>query len=157
MAAGTSMSSPAVSGIIAMMLQLNPTLTPDSVKSIIALTAITDGYTGILPSSGNNTWGHGKINAYKALKYMATLASVENTLNDNPTKGNITITYKCNTHDVAEVAIYDIAGKAVYSQKWPLVSGYNSMDMSLHGIPKGIYFTKISVGNKYKVIRTVCD
>src|SRR6201999_976947 len=46
MLAGTSMASPCAAGIVAMLLQVNPSLTPDSVRSILAATAITDAYTG---------------------------------------------------------------------------------------------------------------
>jgi minor extracellular serine protease Vpr len=49
---GTSMSSPAASGIVALMLQANPKLSPAEVKIILAKTAITDTFTGTLPAQG---------------------------------------------------------------------------------------------------------
>jgi len=165
MAAGTSMSSPAVSGIIAMMLQVNPTLTPDSVKSILKLTALTDSYTGIIPAAGTNTWGHGKVNAYKALKYMNQSVSVENTLDEggigcllypNPSKGNFTLNYAAKTNELLSVQVYDITGKVIYDQQWPVTAGGNTRTMSLGNQPQGIYFTRISAGSgKSKVIKTM--
>lgn len=61
---GTSMSAPMVTGIIALWLEMYPYLTPDQIKTIMQNTAITDSHTGVIPSSGNNTWGWGKINAW---------------------------------------------------------------------------------------------
>ncbi len=166
MAAGTSMSSPATVGIIAMMLQLNPTLNPDSVKSIIAATAITDSYTGTIPAAGNNTWGHGKINAYKALKRIAQASEVKNTLKvdaldcflyPNPSQGNFTITYQSKAHDLLTVTVSDMTSKVVISQKWVVAAGHNSLDVSLPTLPNGTYFTTLSAGGKEKVIKTILN
>lgn len=64
---GTSMSSPAVTGIAALMLDANPYLNPMQVKDIILASAREDSYTGTLPAGGDPEWGHGKINAYVAV------------------------------------------------------------------------------------------
>ncbi|MBK8659377.1 MAG: S8 family serine peptidase [Bacteroidetes bacterium] len=57
---GTSMSSPAVGGIIALLLEANLSLTPQQVKDILATTAIVDSSTGIIPAQGSLPWGYGK-------------------------------------------------------------------------------------------------
>lgn len=56
---GTSMASPVVAGIIALWLQQNPTLSPQDVKNIFALTAINDEFT----AADAKRSGYGKINA----------------------------------------------------------------------------------------------
>jgi len=61
---GTSMATPAVTGIVALMLQANPNLNPAEVKEILKKSANTDAYTGAVP---NVIWGNGKINALAAL------------------------------------------------------------------------------------------
>ena len=163
--AGTSMASPCVSGIVAMMLQLNPTLTPDSAKSIIRITAITDTYTGVLPSAGTNTWGHGKINAYKALRYMVGNLSVQNVNMDqmdcilypNPNKGNFTIDYTSKTREQLTVAVYDITGKIAAIQLWQVIPGSNSKVLDLSSLPKGMYLTKVSSQTGYSTIKTIIE
>ena len=161
--AGTSMASPCVSGIVAMMLQLNPTLTPDSAKSIIRLTAITDAFTGVLPTAGTNTWGHGKINAYKALRYMVGNLSVQHVNMDqmecilypNPGKGNFTIDYTSKVQEQLSVEVYDINGKLVFSQPWHVVPGANSKQLNLSNLAKGIYLTRVSSQTGFSVIKTI--
>ncbi|MBO4600358.1 MAG: S8 family serine peptidase [Bacteroidales bacterium] len=64
---GTSMSSPAVAGVIALWLQHNPSLNVDSARTLIHNTAFTDSFTGDIPDTGSCSWGWGKINAFAGL------------------------------------------------------------------------------------------
>lgn len=68
--AGTSMSSPFVTGVIALLLNRNNTLTVTQIKEILASGATTDGMTAKTPDPANS-YGGGKINA------AAILAAVE--------------------------------------------------------------------------------
>ena len=65
---GTSMSSPAVAGIVALMLDANPYLSPYQVKQIIIQTRRLDAHTGTIGPNGDAAWGWGKINALKAIQ-----------------------------------------------------------------------------------------
>ena len=65
---GTSMAAPAVSGILALWLQANPTLTPEQVVEIFKETAVHDTYTGGSTGDWTSTSGYGKIDAYAGLK-----------------------------------------------------------------------------------------
>lgn len=58
---GTSVSTPIVSGVIAQMLQANPTLSPDDVRAILSQTAIK------LPHVSETIQGAGVINAKEAV------------------------------------------------------------------------------------------
>ena len=54
---GTSMSSPATAGVVALMLEANPTLTAGDVRDLLEQTAREDNDTGALPSEGDWVWG----------------------------------------------------------------------------------------------------
>ncbi|MBK7944363.1 MAG: S8 family peptidase [Flavobacteriales bacterium] len=73
---GTSMSSPAVAGIAALLLQAEPTLTAEEVKQVIKATARADQHTGTIPPAGSLRWGMGKVNAYRAIVEALGVVSV---------------------------------------------------------------------------------
>jgi subtilisin family serine protease len=160
---GTSMSSPSVSGIVGMMLQANPKLTPDDVKNIIFETAIEDAYTGNLPTAGNNSWGHGKINAYGAVKRTWETNSVKEivstaggfSLFPNPGIGSYVIDYTATKNETAIVRVYDVKGSLVSAGNWQLQPGLNTYSLSLSGKAKGIYFTQLTKAGKVYTIKTV--
>jgi subtilisin family serine protease len=70
---GTSMSSPVVTGIVALWMQHNPSLGTDSVRAIVHGTARNDRFTGSLADNPSNVWGYGKVNAYGGLPVNTTL------------------------------------------------------------------------------------
>ncbi len=63
---GTSMSCPAVSGIIALWLQADPTLGLEEIKDVLAQTSRNDEFTAANPIR----WGYGKIDAAAGLEYI---------------------------------------------------------------------------------------
>jgi hypothetical protein len=77
------MSSPAVAGIVALLLQRNGCLTPTQIKSLLTSNATTDSSTGTISSSGSNTWGFGKVNALTSVvAATAQTCSPNNTSED---------------------------------------------------------------------------
>ncbi|MFZ5552180.1 MAG: S8 family serine peptidase, partial [Bacteroidota bacterium] len=73
---GTSMSAPMITGIVSLLLEANPNLTPQQVKDALINTARTDSFTGTIPPGGSTRWGWGKVNAYAAVQSVF-LVSVE--------------------------------------------------------------------------------
>lgn len=65
---GTSAACPQVSGVVALMLSVNPHLTEAQVRNILNSTAIDMG-----PSGFDNTYGYGRLNAYHALLAASSL------------------------------------------------------------------------------------
>lgn len=66
-ASGTSMSSPVVTGIIALWLQVCPTLSPDDIKDIFAHSCMHYDNALTYP---NPDYGYGQIDAMAGLKYI---------------------------------------------------------------------------------------
>ena len=64
---GTSMAAPHVAGIIALMLEANPKLTPAQVQKILKTTAVDRGTRGF-----DTTWGAGLVNAHRAVAVALT-------------------------------------------------------------------------------------
>ena len=60
---GTSMATPFVAGTVALMLDANPSLTPDQVKSHLFTTALDWG-----PAGKDIDYGYGNLNGYEAVK-----------------------------------------------------------------------------------------
>ena len=77
---GTSMSCPTVSGIIALWLQADPTLTLDEIKEVLAATSRNDEFTAASPIK----WGYGKIDAAAGIEYIKGMTSISTVSHDNP-------------------------------------------------------------------------
>ncbi len=115
---GTSMSSPVVAGISALILEANPYLSSWQVKIIIQQTAREDDYTGEIPVEGSTKWGMGKINAYRCVvKALQTTGWEEIdkpltwSIYPNPSSRYITIGNINGS--VQSIQIYNLAGELV--------------------------------------------
>jgi len=76
---GTSMATPHVSGVVALMLEANPDLTPAQVKSILQASAEARGtpYNPTLSDKYNGAWGYGIVDAYRAVLMAQGYCDVE--------------------------------------------------------------------------------
>lgn len=61
---GTSMSAPVVTGVIAMMLQLNPSLTVSDVREAFRASSVKDAF---VTGGDHSKWGFGKLDAWSAV------------------------------------------------------------------------------------------
>jgi len=161
--AGTSMSSPALAGIVALLLQANPNLSPQEVMTILKETAIKDNFTGTIPANGSNTWGFGKVNAYQAMKKVLETEGIfhlpASTLNcllyPNPNNGNYAIEYISNREETLSFSVFDISGQQLIKENWPVQTGDNTRQFSLSSYPTGVYFTQVNGKNGIATIKIV--
>lgn len=66
---GTSMSTPMVTGTVALILEKNPTLRQEQIRLGLQATARKDAQTGTGSAVPNNNWGHGKLDIAAAVAY----------------------------------------------------------------------------------------
>jgi subtilase family serine protease len=144
---GTSMASPHVAGVLALMLQVNPTLNYDQAAAILAQTARTDIHTGATP---NITFGNGKIDAHAAVARALATTSVER--DDAPTGFGLLANYPNPFNPTTEIrwtmdvgrhtklAVYDILGREITvlaNGTYP--SGQHSVTFDAAGLTSGVY------------------
>ncbi len=147
---GTSMAAPHVTGTIALMLSVDPTLTSNEIREKLIQTAKSDGFTGVVP---NDAWGWGKLAADAAVTAV-TPSQPDNgqelsiQLAENPVRDSARFIYTVPADsDGAKLDIYDVSGRLVFST--PLTAGAGSYDWDLRdskGLPlaPGLYLFMLS-------------
>jgi len=122
---GTSMSTPHVTGAVALLLAQDATLTSDQVKAAMTSNTRTDTFTGSTP---NDTWGYGKLAVDQA---MASVGS-------NPPPGH--------TPEVP-AGVTAVAGPGSVTISWTAITndiyldGYNIYQSTTSGGP----YTKLNL------------
>ncbi len=116
---GTSMASPVVAGVCALIWEANPYLSPRQVKLIIIESALEDNKTGIIPDEGSTSWGFGKVNALFAVQKALTVVGVENeaknqktewSIYPNPSNSSISVN---GFNKLEYVHLIDVTGKEI--------------------------------------------
>ena len=141
---GTSMSTPAAAGIIALWLQAaqdkGKTLTNKDIKEIIKATSDTDDFTKADPLR----YGSGKINAYKGLLYVLDLYN-HTGINTISTHQPDHVTFRLDgnrlytegAEDGTPVSLYNLKGVRVVQTT---VQGGT---VSLDSLTKGVYAVQL--------------
>ena len=76
--AGTSMAAPHIAGVVALMLQYKPQLTPREIKSLLIEGTYLDDFTGFIDGlEGSNEWGRGKADARTATSLFRVSSILE--------------------------------------------------------------------------------
>jgi subtilisin family serine protease len=149
---GTSMSGPAVAGIAAILLEVNPFLSANQVKSILIETARTDNHTGAIPPHSAK-WGWGKVNAYQAVKLALWVVGEQEielesslTVFPNPTSSEISINGIEGI--VEDVQIIDMNGKSIYASD-------QLTTINVSQLNSGTYFVRLVVDGKVQQVKFV--
>lgn len=150
---GTSFSCPMAAGVVAMILQANPTLTPMQVRDILRQTSSNS-------SSPNSLIGWGTINAWNAIQ-LARTTSVD------PISGNIPSDYKLgqnvpNPFNPAtsipvtltrganiSIKVFDMAGREAATITRFLNAGTAEVPFNGAGLSSGVYFYALIVDGAF--------
>jgi len=160
---GTSMATPHVAGLMALMLSKNPDLTPAQIDSIIETTALELGSPG-----KDNEYGAGRIRACDAINATPTLVEEELSQRDrlsrpilkvapNPFRTKTTITIALqprgeeDTDSPGVISLYDLGGRLIKRfEVSPPAAGQVEVVLSWDGKGEngkratgGIYFLKV--------------
>jgi subtilisin family serine protease len=142
---GTSMASPMVAGVVALMLEANPYLSASQIKEIIMNTARQDNYTGVIPAGGSPLWGAGKVNAYAAVKLALQTLGTQNALVStdwnvypNPVQNYLHFTI-VELPEFAEIISLD--GKRFLC---PILNG----KVAVQELPLGSYYIRLQINGK---------
>ncbi len=171
---GTSMASPHVAGVAALMLEKDSGLTPELVKQYLTQTALSDSFTGSVP---NNHWGYGKVNAFQAMSRLVTSVSEEKSapvaesfrlFESYPNPLNLMsgvsrqarIRYRLPSAEEVHFKIVNLLGQVVKDVSIRQTAGthqfyWNGRNREGSLLPSGIYFYEIKAGRFHRAKKMV--
>ena len=154
---GTSMSSPFVTGTVALWLQANPKLTPSDVRNILNTSSRHDQYTGNADSCDRNKWGAGKIDAYAGLQIAAGKTGISD-MQADVQQMSITTDRAARTAKVmyaakgnATLSIYTTTGQKL-AAKTLTASGQT---VSLSQLSHGVYVFRLEQGEATHTVKAM--
>ena len=138
-----SAASPLTAGVIALMLEADPDLTPLDIANILRESAREDSFTGATP---NFTWGHGKLDALAALNIVygvnstsdgaGTVYPVE--IFPNPARESVTVMLPEDFPKVQAVTLYNSVGIPIR-----IMRPSELPEIQLEGTAAGSYFISL--------------
>ena len=158
---GTSMATPYMSGVCALWLEADPTLSHTQIREIAQKTALSDDFCTTNNHYANagdgNQAGSGKVDAYKGLKLIldnkaSGLAKIEKG-KDFMIRAVNGYTFEAYTAGAVAMsaALYTSHGHLVASVQQP----GNTITISAAGQNKGVYILRISNGKQTYVQKVV--
>ena len=161
---GTSMATPHVAGVAALMLQAKPSSTSDQLKNAMISSGRKDAFTG---SSPTPLWGYGKIDATGSMGTVLSVRSVPNTLPrnfsfeqnyPNPFNPSTQIQYTLpeNFKGNVSLTVFDVLGKKVTTLvNEQQTAGTFSATWNAASSASGVYFCILRAGSFFDVKKMV--
>lgn len=146
-ASGTSMATPVVTGIIALWLEAEPSLTYEDVMRTIKETSMHDKFTGDVP---DGIFGQGKIDAIAGLKHILQMSSISHADAEKPSCSYADgILHLTTTDKIDRIEVYRTDGTKVVSQNG------NANEIRLPLKSGGIYIVKVMHGSAVETMKLV--
>ena len=148
---GTSMSTPAAAGAIALWLQAKPTLTPAEALEVIARTSSQYDHSMAYP---NNLYGYGQIDVYRGLLDILGLSNIKELSQQQPVALRIwpennrllrITTERPLTHD-ATLTVYALDGRRLTVTTLP--KGMTDHRVLLPALPCAVYAVQVNAADK---------
>ena len=151
---GTSLSSPLVSGVCALLLEAHPDWTPSQVRNAIITTADQSG-------TPNNNYGWGIINAVAALNYNQAETPPDSAFfisnaYPNPSDGRVTFNLKNPPSLKLNLSIIDVIGASSLEKDITLSPDENILQLNLKDFSTGIYLAVFNFEHNKLITRKIC-
>jgi len=148
---GTSMATPHVTGVIALMLSVDPQLTVDQIRATLTDTATQDTYTSSVP---NTSWGYGKLNAREAVASVVSHVTPPPgavpvvSLDENPVRSEAKFSYTLPDGTTqARLHVITVSGVSVLDVDLPTNGrryAWNLADDAGRALANGLYLYVIT-------------
>ena len=152
---GTSMATPHLAGVAALILSANPNLTVAQMDSIIETTSLDLGASG-----KDNTYGAGRVDAYQACLAAASMTSTEESqgavlppavslsaISPNPVSNFAAFSIYTDVTTVADISVFDVSGRRIANiETAEITSGVNAYNWQIPAeMGSGIYFVRATI------------
>ncbi len=156
---GTSMATPHLAGVAALLLSANPDLTVAQMDSLIEVTSLDLGSAG-----KDNTYGAGRVDAYQAVLAAISMVGTEeqtweavgpavigiSSVSPNPVSTFASFSINTLSAGPADIAVFDVSGRRTANiSTQELTAGVNAFSWQVPGqMGNGIYFVRATVNGQ---------
>ena len=142
-------AAPTLTGMIALMLEVNPVLNTEDVRTILHQTARQDAFTGAVP---NAAWGHGKLDALAAIQATYNTLGVGEELRElpalafspNPASGTVQYQWLDAPEAGAVATLCDLQGRELAR----LALSASGGEWELPSLAPGLYLIRTDAGGR---------
>jgi subtilisin family serine protease len=151
---GTSQATPLVAGVAALLVGIDPSLTPAQIKVIIEQSAEDQvGLTSEDVAGWDQYYGHGRLNAFAAVQSTRISSSAAyGTVSLYPSPANDVVTFSAGGEAMDAFSVVDVQGRTVISES---LNGATTHTLNCEMLRPGIYFLRMETAEEVRIIRFI--